>query len=78
MRTTIDIDEKLLKAAKKRAIDDGRTLKAIVEEALRQILDPKRTEKPYKFNWKSRGGGLQPGVNLEDWDFVRDRMDGIR
>ncbi|MDX2182218.1 MAG: hypothetical protein SFV18_21680 [Bryobacteraceae bacterium] len=76
MRTTLDIDEKVLKAVKKRAIDERRPLRALVEDALRATLRPKA--KPYKFNWKSRGGGLRPGVSFDDWHALRDRMDGVR
>lgn len=39
MRTTIEIDDSLLKATKKLAIDRSSTLRALVEEALRRLLE---------------------------------------
>ena len=38
MKTTVDIDDDLLKAAKKRAIDEGTTLRALLERGLRREL----------------------------------------
>ena len=38
MKTTVDLDPELLKAAKRRAIDDGTTLRALVEDGLRERL----------------------------------------
>jgi Arc/MetJ family transcription regulator len=69
MRTTIRLDDELLRAAKQRAVETGQTLTAVIEDALRQALarrlvgEPSpRIELPV-----SRGGGaLQPGVDLDD------------
>jgi Arc/MetJ family transcription regulator len=38
MKTTVDIDDELLKAAKKAAIDEGITLREFLEDALRARL----------------------------------------
>jgi hypothetical protein len=38
VKTTVEIDESLLKAAKKRAVDEGTTLRTLVEEGLRLRL----------------------------------------
>lgn len=45
MKTTLEIDDQLLKAAKQRALDSGTTLREIVELALVQWLKP-RMNKP--------------------------------
>jgi hypothetical protein len=39
MKTTVDIDDELLKAAKKAAIDEGVTLREFLEAALRARLE---------------------------------------
>lgn len=38
MKTTVDLDPELLKAAKRCAIDEGTTLRALVEDGLRERL----------------------------------------
>jgi Arc/MetJ family transcription regulator len=40
MKTTVEIDDELLKAAKKAAIDEGVTLREFLEKALRARLEP--------------------------------------
>lgn len=40
MRTTLVLDDRLVKAAKRRAADSGTTLSEIVNDALREALRP--------------------------------------
>ena len=40
MKTTLDIEDKLLTAAKQRALDTGTSLRHVVETALAQLLKP--------------------------------------
>lgn len=48
-RTTIQIEEELLKEAKKRAIDEKKTLRELIKEALEEKLEkPKRVAKRRK------------------------------
>lgn len=66
MRTTIRIKDDLLKRAKKRAADEGRTLTSLVEEGLVLTLSKakagrrKRIELPVS----KATGGVLPGVDL--------------
>ena len=66
MRTTIRINDDLLKGAKKRAAEEGLTLTALVEEGLRLVLSkagpgPRtRIELPVS----EAAGGVLPGVDL--------------
>ncbi|RLB42634.1 MAG: hypothetical protein DRH12_05280, partial [Deltaproteobacteria bacterium] len=47
MRTTIDIDDKLLALAKKYAVDKKTTLKAVIESALRKtLLESSQSDRP--------------------------------
>jgi len=76
MRTTIRLDDELLRDAKKLAAETGRTLTAVIEDALRQQLARReaprgRVELPVFHG----GGGLQPGVDLGDNAALRDLMD---
>ena len=66
MRTTIRINDDLLKRAKRRAADEGRTLTSLVEDGLALILaKPKRTHrKRVKLPVSKATGGVLPGVDL--------------
>lgn len=80
MRTTIRIDDDLLAEVKARAAKSGRTLNAVVEDALRSAMAtgasgarPRPIELP-----TFAGGRLQPGVDLDDGAALLDLMDGTR
>ena len=75
MRTTVDINDELLRAAKSHAARDRRTLKAIVEQALRQFLaGPASTVADGPPIPVFRGQGMQPGVDLTDNAALEDLM----
>jgi hypothetical protein len=68
MRTTIRLDDQLLRSAKRFAHDTGKSLTAIIEDALRQILS-RRTAKQPRNTVKLTtvpGRGVLPGVDLDD------------
>jgi Bacterial antitoxin of type II TA system, VapB len=68
MRTTIRINDALLKEAKAAALATNRTLTELVEDALRETLARRRSaagrERITLPTFK--GSGLQPGVDLDD------------
>ena len=67
MRTTIDINDELLRAAKAHAAGTRKTLKATVEQALREFLaGPLRVTPNAPPIPVFRGRGVQPGVDLTD------------
>jgi hypothetical protein len=77
MRTTLDIDDRLLAAARKRAAEKGTTLTAFVEHALAASLARRAvTEKPYRLDWKTHRGRMLPGVDVSDRDRLFERMEG--
>jgi hypothetical protein len=68
MRTTIRLDESLLAEAKKHAVESGRTLTAVLEDALREALARRRApgkRKPVRLR-TMKGDGVRPGVDLDD------------
>lgn len=78
MRTTVRLDEALLREAKQVAATSGRTLTAVIEDALRESFGRPRAEprrKPVTLP-TSGGGGLQPGVDLDDMASVWALLDG--
>ncbi len=68
MRTTIRLDDELLKEAKRLAVESDRTLAEVIEDALRETFARRKTTP--KSNELSlptfRGSGLQPGISWED------------
>ncbi len=78
MRTTIDINDGLFRAAKRYAAEHGTTLRDVVEAALRQHLGEAKATAGYTLQWQSESGRLQPGANPTDRDALSDVMDGRR
>ncbi len=76
MRTTLDLNDELLRAAKRRAADSGMSLKQVVEEALRSHMKEVPRQTGYRLQWRTECGRLQPGVRLDDRDALFDLMDG--
>ncbi|HEX6674316.1 MAG TPA: type II toxin-antitoxin system VapB family antitoxin [Actinomycetes bacterium] len=67
MRTTINIDDALLAEAKQVAARTGRSLAAVVEDALRESLHRRNRPGVRTVELPSFGeGGFQPGVDLDD------------
>lgn len=70
MRTTINIDDQLLAAAKSVATRTGRPLGAVIDDALRVLLVERavpRQRLGKAFSLPVDGGsGLRPGVDLDD------------
>jgi hypothetical protein len=69
MKTTIEIPDDLLFAAKKRAAELRRPLRQLVEDGLRQQLAASnggRRAGKKKFRWVAAKGGLPPGVDVSD------------
>ncbi|NIV35143.1 MAG: ribbon-helix-helix protein, CopG family [Anaerolineae bacterium] len=68
MRTTIRLDDDLLVEIKQIAARSDRTLTSVIEDALREMLARRRKTEdraPVRLTTVS-GGGLQPGVDLDD------------
>ena len=67
MRTTVRLDDALLAEAKTLASRTGRTLTAVIEDALRETLArSRRTARQCVDLPTFAGSGLQPGVDLDD------------
>lgn len=68
MRTTVRLDDQLLKSVRRFAHDTGKTLTAVIEDALRQVLSrrvARQPRKPVKLTTVA-GHGVRPGVDLDD------------
>jgi hypothetical protein len=79
MRTTVEINDELFRNAKAAAAKQNKSLREIVDEALRQYLNgPQKKKFRLKLTPHSAVGHLMPGVDLEDRDSLYDIMDGLR
>lgn len=65
MRTTIDLDDELLVAAKKLAAERRVTLTRVVEDALRAALEAPR-QPPRPLAWVTVRGEAPPSVDVAD------------
>jgi len=71
MKTTIELSDALLEAAKRHAQARGTTLKAVVEEGLRAVLGAEEGRGPFELRDASVDGrGLRPDVREGGWDRI--------
>ncbi|HEX6843700.1 MAG TPA: hypothetical protein VF235_01170, partial [Actinomycetota bacterium] len=76
MKTTLNLDEALLREAKKKAAEDGTTLTHVVEQGLRAVLrDEEPPAAPYVFRFPTIAGGV-PMFDVADRDALYDLFDG--
>jgi hypothetical protein len=77
MRTTVQLPDDLLKAAKRHAVDTGQTLTAVIADALRAALAREGIRgAPEPIELPTFGSeGVLPGVDLDDTASLLDIMD---
>jgi hypothetical protein len=79
MRTTIRLDDDLMRQTKQYAVEEGMTFTAVVHQALRELLSRgKRATERERIplpSYGRGGGGVQPGVDLDDTAALLDLME---
>jgi hypothetical protein len=76
MRTTIDLPDDLLAEAKARAARGGRSLSQVVADAVRSSFSNAAAQDRESVQLPTfDGGGLQPGVDLDDSASLLDLME---
>jgi hypothetical protein len=77
MRTTVRIDDQLLSEAKQLAARTGRSLTAVIEDALREVLNRQQRPAARRSELTTIGGdGPRRGVDLDDSAALEDLMRG--
>jgi hypothetical protein len=74
MRTSIDIPDALLVRARRLAESRGTTLREVVLDGLRAVVE-QGTRRPAPFRLRDAAfgeGGLAEGLDETDWDRIRD------
>jgi len=73
MKTTIEIPDPVFAEAKRVARREKSTLRALVEEGLRLVLERRGEEERFQLRDASVGGqGLRPELRGASWDEIRD------
>jgi hypothetical protein len=73
MKTTVEIPDSLLREAKRVALRERTTVRALIERGLRAVIDHRRPAERFALRQASfRGDGLAAGASLRDWDTIRD------
>jgi hypothetical protein len=75
MKTTVDLPDELLIAAKKQAAEERRPLRELLEQGLRTVLQPVRRKRALStIRWVTVRGGLPEGLDVADRDAMHDRL----
>lgn len=87
-RTTVRLPEELIRRAKRKAAEEGRTLTALIEDGVRLVLDQRDAalaRKRISPRVSRAAGGGRPGIELtnsaiqemEDLEYVQRLRDGF-
>ena len=69
IRTTVRLPPELLRQAKRKASAEGRTLTALIEDGLRQVVNAAPRKKPGRrviLPVSTAKGGVMPGIDLDN------------
>jgi ribosomal protein L34 len=73
MKTTIEIADSLLEAARQVASQEKSTVRALVEEGLRKVIEERKRSLGFKLRRATfKGRGLQPHVTGATWEQLRE------
>lgn len=73
MKTTVELPAPLLREAKRVALKNRTTVKALIEQGLRAVLAERKRGAGFTLRKAVfRGDGLVSGRSLQDWASIRD------
>ena len=74
-KTTIELPPALLREAKKLAVAQRTSVKALIEQGLRHVLRERTRRGAFALRRASfKGDGLIAGRSLQDWASIRDQI----
>lgn len=77
MKTTLNLDPVLMRRVRRRAAETDRTMTALIEDAVRELLLSEAGKGgTYAFDAVPVPGRVQPGIDLDDRSALIDAMDG--
>jgi hypothetical protein len=75
MKTTVELPDGLLRQAKRIALKERTTVKALIERGLRVVVAEQKRASGFTLRKAAfRGDGLVTGRSLQDWAAIRDLM----
>jgi plasmid stability protein len=75
-RTTLTLEDDVAAQLRDEARRQGRSLKAVANDALRTGLRTTNPEGSVAFRIRVRDMGLRPGIDLDDIQALLDQLDG--
>ena len=73
MKTTVEIPDSLLSEAKRLSARQHTTVRALIEQGLRQVVGARKGRTTYRLRRVTfRGEGLKPGVRDGSWEHIRN------
>jgi hypothetical protein len=73
MKTTVELPDALVREAKRVALREGTTVRALIERGLRSVVSGRRPAAAFTLRKAAfRGDGLVAGRSLRDWETIRD------
>ena len=73
MKTTVELPDSLLREAKRVALKNRTTVKALIEQGLRTVVAERKRAAGFTLRKAAfRGDGLVSGRSLQDWAAIRD------
>lgn len=77
MKTTLNLNDEILRAARNRARQDGVTLTGFVEDALRtKLLEAEKPRPGFRLELRTVRGTRPPSVDISDREALQEVMDG--
>lgn len=75
MKTTVDIADGLFEEAKKIIKREKTTMKALIEEGLRRVINEKKRQRRFRLKKVTfKGKGLQADLQGGSWEQIRNRI----
>lgn len=76
VKTTLNLDDALVRQAKRVALERGVTLTRVVEEALEAAVRPRDRGPAFHLSWQPVKGRRVPAVDIADRQALFERMEG--
>ena len=73
-KTTVELPDSLLRQAKRVALKEHTTVKALIERGLRIVIGNSSRRRFALKKASFRGDGLVSGRSLQDWNAIRDAV----